>query len=354
MESGELLFAVLDGAKAESVPVTTLAAANLMERDHLQEWVVAHPAILGDDVMIVTVEYDGWIVDGGAQRDRLDVLALDRSGRLIVAELKRGVASDMVEMQAVKYAAMASRFDLATLAAAHASFRAKRFQPTTTDQAIEAMTSFAESLSDETIADPRIVLVAQGFRPIVISSVVWLANRGIDISLVRFQPYRLEGGQVFVTFSRLFPLPELSIVGPGTPVAEVPTNELPHAEWTTLDLIGLGRVANLTTRTALDLCAEKPDVFVSLTDIVEAAGISRPTARAQLAGLTMVMKRRFGRRNWPFKVHFDVDGTSQAFYRMTSEAAGRWRDASIQLDVEQSDDATTTALDSTPDEADPV
>ena len=138
-----------------------------------------------------------------------------------------------------------------------------------------------------------------------------------------------------------FPLPDLekSIVAPGTPAVEVPTEKLPWVEWTTADLVALGRVANPTTRTALDLCAEKPDGFVSLTEIVNAAAITRPAARGQLAGLTMVMKRHFGRRNWPFQVAWAADGSQQASYTMTSSTAARWSEASIQLEAEQSDSA---------------
>jgi hypothetical protein len=340
MDSGEMLLAVGEGGStADMVPVTTLEAAGLLERKHLQEWVVEHPGILSDGVMIVTIEYDGWVVDGGAQRDRLDILGLDRDGHLIVAELKRGVAPDLVDMQAVKYAAMASRFNLKTLAVAHAAFNTRRGLTMTLDQATEALQAHASTLSDETLTEPRVVVIAQGFGPVVISSVVWLAKRGVDISLVRFQPYKLAGGQVFVTFSRLFPLPDLekSIVAPGTPTAEVPTDKLPWVEWSTPDLVALGRIANLTTRTTLDLCAEKPNGHVSLTEIVDAAGITRTSARGQLAGLTMAVKHRFGRRNWPFTLKWAVDGSQQAFYTMAAETAARWHKASIQLDAEQSD-----------------
>jgi RecB family endonuclease NucS len=73
--------------------------------------VLAHPEILGDGVLVVTFEFDRWQGSGGArERDRLDVLSLGADGRLIVAELKRDRAPDTVEMQAIKYAAMASRF----------------------------------------------------------------------------------------------------------------------------------------------------------------------------------------------------------------------------------------------------
>lgn len=337
MDSGEMLLSVAEGGHtADRVPVTSLEVAGLLERTHLQEWVVSHPEILGDGVMITTIEYDGFVVAGGAQKDRLDVLGLDPDGHLIVAELKRGIAPDPVEMQAVKYAAMASRFKLETLAAAHAAFKARRGTPMTVDEALEALQAHAPTLSDETLGEPRVVVVAQGFGPVVISSVVWLRKRGVDISLVRFQPYRLADGRVLVTFSRLFPLPELPIVAPGT-LADVPTNALPSVEWTTADLVALGQIANLTTRTTLDICAERPDSSVSLTEIVETAGISRPAGRGQLAGLTMVVKNRFGRRNWPFAAKWAADGTPQAFYAMPAATAVRWREAAIRLEAEQSD-----------------
>jgi hypothetical protein len=339
VDTGELLLAVGPGGAARPVPAGSLQAAGLLERQHLQEWIVANPQILGPGVMVVTVEYDGWVVEGGAQRDRLDVLGLGVDGRLVVAELKRGMAPDTVEMQAVKYAAMASRFRVETLAAAHAAFATRRGDPMTSDQAVEALQTHAAELTDETLAAPRVMVIAQGFPPIVISSVVWLADRGVDIALVRFQPYQESDGQVFVTFSQLFPLLDLekSLVGPGTPIAEVPTDRLPSIEWSAADLAALGRVANATTRTTLDLCSEKPGSYVSLTEIIDAAGVSRPVARAQLAGLTVVVKRRFGRRNWPFTVKWAADGSQQASYVMAEETARRWREAAIQLDIEQSD-----------------
>lgn len=339
-ESGEVLLAISDqGRLASAVGVTTLAEAGLLEREHLQEWVIAHPVILGSGVKIVAVEYDGWVVAGDAQRDRLDVLGLDTDGRLVVVELKRGIAPDTVEMQVIKYAAMASRFRLGSLATAHAAFCTRRGTAMTEDEAAEALLAHAETLSDETLANPRVVVIAQGFSPIVISSVVWLAEHGVDLSLVRFQPYQDTDGRVLVTFSQLYPLPDIekSIVAPGTPTVEVSTEKLPSVEWTAADLVSLGRIANVTTRTTLDLCAEQPDVPISLTDIIAAAGVTRPVARGQLAGLTIVTKRRFGRKNWPFIVRWAADGTQQAFYSMAASVAALWKEAAVQLDLEQSD-----------------
>lgn len=181
--------------------------------------------------------------------------------------------------------------------------------------------------------------MAQGYSPLVISAVVWLADRGVDISLVQFQPYKRPTGEVLVTFSTLFPLPDLerSIIIPGDSGTEVSTGKLPFVEWTTEDLVKLGQIANLTTRSTLDLCSEQPAVPVSLTQIVDATGVARPAATAQLAGLTQTVKRRLERRNWPFTAQWDVDGTGQAFYVISEEAAKRWREAVVELDTEQSD-----------------
>jgi hypothetical protein len=60
-----------------------------------------------------------WASKTNVEKDRLDILGLDREGRLVVAELKRDAAPDTVEMQAIRYTAMASRFDLDVLADAH-------------------------------------------------------------------------------------------------------------------------------------------------------------------------------------------------------------------------------------------
>src|SRR5215217_9234722 len=148
----ERVFTVT-GSAATSVQPIALAEAGLRERSDLQEWVLAHPEIIGEGVLVVTFEFDRWQAFGGArERDRLDVLGLGADGRLVVAELKRGMAPDTVEMQAVKYAAMASRFRVETLAAAHAVFQTRRGRPMSPDQAAEALQTHAEALTDETLA----------------------------------------------------------------------------------------------------------------------------------------------------------------------------------------------------------
>ena len=66
------------GPKAEPATPITLAEAGLKERADLQEWVIAHPEILGPGILVVTTEFDRWLTTSGDRPlDRLDVLGLD-------------------------------------------------------------------------------------------------------------------------------------------------------------------------------------------------------------------------------------------------------------------------------------
>jgi hypothetical protein len=99
--SGEMVFTVSGSAATVAQPIS-LADAGLTERGHLQEWVLVHPEMLGPDVKVVAFEFGRWTATSGAlARDRLDVLGLDRDGRLVVVELKRDQAPDTVDMQAL-------------------------------------------------------------------------------------------------------------------------------------------------------------------------------------------------------------------------------------------------------------
>jgi alkylated DNA nucleotide flippase Atl1 len=217
MAPGELVFTV-DGSEATPSTPITLAEAGLRERQDLQEWVIAHPEILGTDVLIVTFEFGRWWAsDGSRERDRLDVLGIDTDGRLVVVELKRDKAPDTVEMQAIKYASMASRFTEETLVDQFATFRARGGEPRDEDSAREDLLAHVGELDPEQLRQPRIILVAGSFPPVVTASAVWMSEMGIDITLQRVQAYRVFDTRTIITVSQLYPVPDVEefTVAPG-------------------------------------------------------------------------------------------------------------------------------------------
>ena len=177
----ERLFRV-EGGKAFAATPISLADAGLKEREDLQEWIIAHPDILGDHVLVVSFEFDRWLTSSGqSAADRLDVLAIDSTGHLLVVELKRDKAPDTVEMQALKYAAMASRFTPEILASQHARYLTQRGHPTSESEALELLAAHVSELSIENLREPRLLLMARDFPPTVTATCVWLAERGLHV-----------------------------------------------------------------------------------------------------------------------------------------------------------------------------
>lgn len=204
--SDEHVYTVV-GSKATRATPIDLADAGLKERSDLQEWVLAHPEILGDDVKIISFEFDRWQnARGERQLNRLDVLGLGADGRLVVAELKRDPAPDTVHLQALTYAAMVSRFTEDTIVAALQRLRSRTDPGVTAEQARDEIVEHAGELDPKTLSTPRVVLVAGSFTPATTSTVVWLTEQGIDITLQRVQAYRLGSGEIAVTVSQLFPV----------------------------------------------------------------------------------------------------------------------------------------------------
>lgn len=324
----EIVFEVKNSTARRATPIG-LEEAGLRERDHLQEWVVANPEVLGEGVLVVTIEFGRWVTTSGSlERDRLDVLGLGTDGRLVVAELKRGHAPDSVEMQAIKYAAMASRFGVEDLAEAHAAFLKSRGETVGDSEALERLNSHAQfSIEAETLRSPRIVLLASSFPQTVTTTAVWLSEMGIDIALIQFQAYRLDD-QVLLSVSQLYPVKDIEdfTVAPARSTRRgTASPELPEIEWTFDDYSKLAEVVtNPSVMAALELCSSSPGDWIPLREVERSAERTRHQARADLAGLTMMVKHRFGRSNWPFDAEWQAGGPNQIYYRMSDDQSQMW------------------------------
>ena len=328
----EVVFAVA-GSTADPAERISLAEAGLREREHLQEWVIAHPEIIGPGVMIVTFEFDHWSSASGSQKDRLDILGLGEDGRIVVAELKRGQAPDTVDMQALKYAAMASRFTPRLLAEYHAKFsqrkvqNARQAEPLTEAESLSKLETHAEvGLLPDQLINPRVVLLAESYPATVTATAVWLNERGVDLTLMRYQAYRTSGENIVLTVSQLYPVREVADfeVAPHTSSKAQPTVSLPEIPWSEEDLAELANVANATPLAIVDLCALSPDTWIGANDVYARAGVTTASGTGQLGGFGLTVKSRFKRSNPPFERAWSPDGTNQAAYRMGPELSAAW------------------------------
>ena len=74
------------------------------EREHLQEWIAKNPDVLGEDLLIIQKEFQGF----NDTKERLDLLALDKEGGLIIIENKLDDTGTDVVWQGLKYTSYCS------------------------------------------------------------------------------------------------------------------------------------------------------------------------------------------------------------------------------------------------------
>lgn len=211
-----MLFRIDGEGAVESVPTRELAELGLSERYDLQEWVLTEPRILGESLLVLTSEYAGF----EDTLDRLDVLALDRGGKLVVVELKRDRADTNTDLQALKYASFCSTLTAQDVQQEYREFHNEREDEDLSPE--EVADRFAEFLETEEVIEtngsgwaqfelddrPRVMIAAGEFGTEVTSPVLWLNQEyGLDISCVRLSAYE-QDGEYLVQGQRIIPVPE--------------------------------------------------------------------------------------------------------------------------------------------------
>jgi hypothetical protein len=178
----------------------------IWERQHIQEWIRTTPEILGEELLVVSCEFDRF----DKSHDRLDVLAIDRQGNLVVVELKRDLAAGYADLQAIRYAAMVSAMTIEKLLPHYLAYRRKYDSETqlSSDDAYTQIVEFVDAEDFEELSTrPRIILCSEGFSQEITTSVLWLRQFDIDISCVKITPYKV-GEQIVIVPNKIIPLQE--------------------------------------------------------------------------------------------------------------------------------------------------
>lgn len=171
----------------------------IWERTHMEEWISKYPEILGEELLTITTEYDKF----DKTENRLDILAIDKNGKLVIIELKRDVADKFVDLQAIHYAAYCSTLNLEQITDIMTEY--KKESKETIENVIK------DFITNEEFSDfddqPRIILVANDYREETLAAVLWLRNNDIDITCVKLEPYKLED-KIAIRSQIIIPLPE--------------------------------------------------------------------------------------------------------------------------------------------------
>ena len=183
------------------------------ERDNLQEIIANNPKILGEDLLIIQKEFH----DFDDTNERLDLLALDKSGNLVIIENKLDDSGKDVTWQIIKYSSYVSVFtkeDVIKIYQEYLDNKNKNTENNEEKDAEERLRSFfgiddlEELILNEGDISQRLILVANNFRKEITSSVLWLSKFGLKIQCIKATPF-LSGNKTILNMEQIIPVKDI-------------------------------------------------------------------------------------------------------------------------------------------------
>jgi len=176
---------------------------HIKEREHLQEWIAKNPDMLGEELLIIQKEFSGF----SDTSERLDLLAIDKDGGLVIIENKLDDTGRNVVWQALKYTSYCSTLTTSQIIKMYQDYLDRWGNG---EDAKESLLEFLERDEEELLLnrnDQRIIFISNNFRKEVTSTVLWLIKHNIQIQCFRAIPYSM-GEDLFLQVEQIIPLPE--------------------------------------------------------------------------------------------------------------------------------------------------
>ena len=175
----------------------------IKERQHLQEWLANEPKVFGgEELLIIQKEFAGFV----DTNERLDLLALDKLGNIVVIENKLDDSGKNVTWQALKYASYCATLKKENIKSIFQEYLNKQGQNANAEN---ILSEFFDLEYDDILHlnqgnTQRIIFVANEFRKEVTSTVFWLLNYKVKIQCFKVTPFALEN-QMFLTMEQIIP-----------------------------------------------------------------------------------------------------------------------------------------------------
>jgi hypothetical protein len=159
---------------------------------------------LGEELLFIQKEFDGF--DG--TQERLDLLAIDKQGNLVIIENKLDDSGRDVIWQALKYASYCSSLTKQQIKEIYQSYLKRNHNEEDSEEKISEFLGaedFEETLLNQ---NQRIIFVAGNYRKEVTSTALWLLTKyNLKIQCFKVTPYSFEE-QIFLNFEQIIPVKE--------------------------------------------------------------------------------------------------------------------------------------------------
>lgn len=300
-----------ENRESEKIAEVEFASLGFQERRDIQEWVAANPGILGEGLLIIGKEFGGF----DRTDERLDLLAVDADGTLVIIELKRDDTGADAHWQAIKYASYLHRAtadEIVRMLAEHADMP----ESDAADWLLEHLNADDFNALNN---DQRIILASHRFAPEVTSAALWLNEKapGDDlITCVQLTPYRDgEAGSLYVQANTIIPVPGVDdyVVG----IGDSPSETLPIRRGVSKRAQTIARIKNDEISKFLKRVAER--ATDSLPDGLKPDGSNRWARIRQQDGLRYY-RLWYSWQPW----HSDRMRYEIQLNPKTSDASGTW------------------------------
>lgn len=192
--------------KIEKVAEKSFSELGFKERDNLQEWIANNPECLGEDLLIIQKEFDGF----NDTNERLDLLALDNRGNVVVIENKLDDSGRDVTWQVLKYASYCSSLTKVQLKDIYQKYLDKKGK---NENAVENLSEFYSNTEFNELqlnqgTSQRIIMIAGNFRKEVTSTALWLTNYKLRIQCFKVTPYT-HGENIYLDIEQIIPMKDV-------------------------------------------------------------------------------------------------------------------------------------------------
>ncbi len=191
--------------KIKKIESGTFSDLGFSERKHLQEWLEGNPDAFGEELLIIQKEFDGF----NDTRERLDLLAIDKQGNLVVIENKLDDSGRDVTWQALKYASYCSSLTKQQIKDIYQKYIDKKGKNELAENSISEFLGLEDFGEVQLNKIQRIILVSGNYRKEVTSTVLWLlTNYSLRIQCFKATPYKYLN-EFFLTIEQIIPVKEI-------------------------------------------------------------------------------------------------------------------------------------------------
>jgi hypothetical protein len=318
--------------KIEALEEKQFSELGFTERKHLQEWLAGEPGALGEELLIIQKEFDGF----DETSERLDLLALDKLQRLVIIENKLDSGRDVV-WQALKYASYCSSLKRDQIVDIFQRYLDRNGGGSAREKLIEFFDGKEiEELKLNAGNTQRVFLVATRFRKEVTSTAMWLLSHGIAVKCFKVAAYGLESNVLF-RIDQVIPMPEAAEYMIGLAEKEAAEHASDNA---------YGEAQNLRFQFWTQALKAVKDSGCRLFDGVTPSPRGTAGTGAGIAGLWYEMKYRF--EEIRVRLYIDKRESSEANKRIFDELFAQKNAIEskfgAQLDWNRMDDAKASAI----------